>query len=162
MTIDFASDGQIRVYWVTSIANIAAPTVAELNAGTDLTPVMTADGLVGFEPNTADVDTSSLNSTFDTKTIGRDSFSGTLVRLKKQTGGTDSVYNTMNNRGGSGWVVIRRDVAYATAWTASQKCEVYPTVLGPIRRLAPVANNVTKYEVDTKISSSPNLNATVS
>lgn len=162
MTVDFASDGMTRVYWATAIANIATPTVAELNAGTDLTPVMTADGLVGFEPNTADVDTASLNSTFDTKTIGRDSFSGTLVRLKKQTGGTDTVYNALNTRGLSGYVIIRRDVTYATAWTSTQKCEVYPAILGPIRRLAPVANNVTKYEVDTKISSSPNLNATVS
>jgi hypothetical protein len=162
MTVDFASDGQIRIFWVLTIASIAAPTVAELNAGTDLTPVMTADGLVGFEANTADVDTSSINSTFDTKTIGRDSFSGTLVRLKKQTGGTDSIYNTMNSRGTSGYVAIRRDIAYATAWTAAQKCEIYPAILGPIRRLAPIANNVTKYEVDTKISSAPNLNATVS
>jgi hypothetical protein len=47
---------------------------------------MTPDGLTGFEPSTADVDNSALNSTFDTKTIGRDSFSGTMLRLKKQSG----------------------------------------------------------------------------
>lgn len=160
MTVDFASDGMTRVHWLTALGSTSSPLATDIAAGVDLTPIMTADGLVGFEPNTADVDTSSLNSTFDTKTIGRDSFSGTLVRLKKQTGGTDTVYNAMNNRGQSGWIVIRRDVAYTTAFAAAQKVEVYPAILGPIRRLAPVANNVTKYEVDTKISAAPNLNAT--
>ena len=34
-----------RVYWVPSLANKAAPTVAELNAGTDLSCFLTKDGL---------------------------------------------------------------------------------------------------------------------
>jgi hypothetical protein len=42
---DIPADGNIRVAWVTSIANKAAPTVAELNAGLLLTSIITADGL---------------------------------------------------------------------------------------------------------------------
>ena len=156
---DFAVDGLTRVAWVTSIANIALPTVSELNAGTLLQSVLTADGLNGFEPNTADVDTTGLNSTFDTKTIGRDSFQNTMLRFKKQTG-TDTVYNLLT-RGTSGYVVIRRDIAETTAWNSGQAVEVYPATCGQTRRLAPVANSVTQYEVDTKITSAPNIRAAV-
>jgi hypothetical protein len=156
---DFAVDGLTRVAWVPAISNIALPTTTELNAGILLQSVLTADGLNGFEPTTADVDTTGLNSTFDTKTIGRDSFSGTMLRLKKQTG-TDTVYNTLI-RGASGYIVIRRDITETTAWATAQAVEVYPVTCGQTKRLAPVANSVTKYEVDTKITSAPNLRAAV-
>ena len=53
---DSNADGRTKVYSVPSIANLAAPTVAELNAGTALDGLMTPDGLVGFEPDTGDVD----------------------------------------------------------------------------------------------------------
>lgn len=156
---DIPVDGNTRVAWVPAIANKAAPTVAELNAGILLQSVITADGLVGFEPETADVDTTSLASTFNTLTIGRDTFSGTMLRLKKQDG-TDTAYNTLV-RGATGHVVIRRDIAESTAWTASQKVEVYPVICGQARRLAPEANTVGRYEVPTKISAAPELRATV-
>ena len=156
---DSLTDGRTRVMWVTTIANIAAPTVAELNAGINLTSLMTPDGLVGFEPETADVDTSALDSTFDTKVAGRASFSGTMLRLKKQTG-TDTTYNTLV-RDLAGFVVVRRDITASTANTIGDKDEVYPSVLGEVRNLPPEGNSLHKYEVPVKVSTTPNLRATV-
>ena len=155
---DSATDGRTKVSWVLTVANIAAPTTSELNAGTALQSFITPDGLVGFEPETADVDTSALDSTFDTKTAGRASFSGTLLRMKKQTG-TDAVYNAMV-RDTAGYIVIRRDSTSSIAWAASDKVEVYPSVLGEVRNLPPEANSLHRYEVPVKISSTPNLRAT--
>ncbi|MFG3639082.1 hypothetical protein ACGF3C_02260 [Micromonospora sp. NPDC047762] len=156
---DIPVDGNTRVAWVPAISNKAAPTVAELNAGMLLQSLITADGLVGFEAETADVDTTSLASTFDTITIGRDSFSGTMLRMKKQDG-TDTAWNTLV-RGATGHIVIRRDVVETAAWAASQKVEVFPVIVGQARRLAPEANTVARYEVPTKINASPELRATV-
>jgi hypothetical protein len=156
---DSNTDGRTRVYSVPSISNIAAPTTTELNAGTDLSGLITPDGLVGFEPDTADVDNSKLNSTFDTKTAGRASFSGTLIRMVKQTG-TDSVYNTFVY-GYTTNIVIRRDITSGTAWASAQAIEVYPVQCGEIRNLPPEPNSVHKYEVMTKITSQPNLRAAV-
>jgi hypothetical protein len=156
--VDSNADGRIRIYSVPAIANIAAPTVAELNAGVDLSGLMTPDGLVGFEPDTGDVDNSKINSTFSTVSAGRVSFSGTLIRLIKQTG-TDTVYNTLVY-GFATNIVVRRDITSATAWATSQAVEVYPVQCGEIRNLAPEANSVHKYEVFTKITSQPNLRAT--
>jgi hypothetical protein len=156
---DSLADGRTRVMWVTSISNIAAPTAAELNAGTNLTSFITPDGVVGFEPDTADVDTSALDSTFDTKVAGRAGFSGTLLRLKKQTG-TDAIYNALV-RDAAGYVVIRRDITASTTNTVGDKDEVYPSVLGEVRNLPPEGNSIHKYEVPVKVSSTPNLRATV-
>lgn len=157
---DIFSDGMTRVAYVPTIANQNAPTTTELNAGILLQSVMTADGLVGFEASTADVDNSSLNSTFDTVGIGRDSYSGTLLRLKKQTVGADTAYTTLT-RGTTGYIVIRRDVAETTAWTSSQSVEVYPITCGRRKRLAPEKNTVTRYEVPTKITAAPSPDAVI-
>lgn len=156
---DIVTDGKTKVWSVPSIANIAAPTVAELNAGTALESIATPDGIQGFEPETADVDNSSLNSTFDTKKAGRASFSDTLLRLKKQSG-TDSVYNTLV-REYTTHIVIRRGLASGDAWAANQEVEVYPSECGEVRNLPPEANTVQRYEVPVKITTQPNLRAVV-
>lgn len=156
---DIVVDGFTRVGFTGAIANIALPTTTELNGGILLQAVMTPDGLIGFEPSTADVDNSALNSTFDTKTIGRDSFSGTMLRFKKQSSG-DTAYSTLT-RGTAGFIVVRRYIDNSTAWTSAQVIEVYPVIFGQTRNLTPAANEVAKWEVDTKITSTPNIRAAV-
>lgn len=157
--VDSNADGNTRVYYVPTIANNSAPTTTELNAGTRLDTLMTPDGLVGFEPDTGDVDNSKLSSTFSTTSAGRVSFSGTLIRLVKQIG-TDAVYNTLVY-GLNGYVVIRRDTAAGTAWATAQPCEVYPVQFGEIRNLTPEANSVHRYECMTKITAQPTIRAAV-
>ena len=55
---DIIVDGKIRIFSVVTIANIAAPTTGELNAGLDLTPFVPPDGFkdwklaTQFVPNT--------------------------------------------------------------------------------------------------------------
>jgi hypothetical protein len=156
---DITSDGKTRVYWVTSIANINAPTTTELNAGIDLTSTLTADGLSGFQPDTADVDTSSLASTFTTNVNGRTSFSNTQMTLKKQTG-TDTIFTTLV-RDTAGYVAIRRSVAQATAWASAQGLEVYPALCEEVSRMDPAPNTVERYIIGVKITASPSLRAAV-
>ncbi|HEY9414674.1 MAG TPA: hypothetical protein VIQ30_07950 [Pseudonocardia sp.] len=156
---DITADGKTRVAWVPSISNINAPTTAELNAGMLLQSTMTADGLVGFRPETADVDTSSLDSTFSTSVNGRTSFSGTMLRLKKQSG-TDTIFDTLV-RDAAGYVVIRRSVAAGTAWASAQKCEVYPALCGEVAKVDPEPNTVERYEIPIKVTGSPALRAAV-
>lgn len=156
---DIVVDGFTRVAYVPAVANINAPTTTELNAGILLQSVMTPDGLTGFEASTADVDNSALNSTFNTVTIGRDSFSGTKLIFKKQATG-DTAYTTLT-RGTTGFIVVRRYLAETTAWASAQVVEVFPVIFGQTRNLAPTANSVTKWEVDTKITATPQIRAAV-
>lgn len=157
---DVATDGRTKVWSVPSIANIAAPTVAELNAGTALEARITPDGLVGFEPDTSAIDTSSLNSTKNTKTPGRVNLDGTMLRMKKQSPGADTVYNTLVY-GYATNIVIRRDTLSSTAWTAADKVEVYPVTCGEVRDLPPEANSLHKYEVPAMVTGDWNQRATV-
>lgn len=157
---DVISDGRTKVAFVDTIANIAAPTVTELDAGLELQRVITPDGLIGFEASTAEVPNDSLASTFDTKTIGRDSFSGTALRLKKQSGATDEAYTTLV-KGTAGYLVIRRDKPESDAWASADEVEVYPITCGQTRLLPPEANTVRRYEVPTMITDEPELRAVV-
>lgn len=157
---DIITDGTTRVYVAPSVSNIAAPTVAELNAGTQLDTIMTPDGLIGFEPETADVDNSALSSTFDTKLPGRASFSNTGVRIKKQSATADTVYNLLV-RNYAAYIVIRRGTATTTAWTIGDKVEVYPITCGEVANQPPEGNSVQRYMVPMKITAQPNLRATV-
>lgn len=161
---DITSDGKTRVAWVTSIANQNAPTTAELNAGILLQTTMTADGLMGLAPDTADVDTSSLASTFTSNVNGRTSFSGTGLRLKKQSG-TDTVFTTLV-RDTAGFLVVRRSIDQATAWASAQSVEVYPALCGEVKRLDPEPNSLERYEIPLKITAGtagtgPSLRAAV-
>jgi hypothetical protein len=119
---DLVSDGKIRVVWAPSVANIAAPTVAETNAGLRLDNVMTPDGLK-IAWKTADVDTSALSSTYDTSRAGRRGVD-VSVEIKRQDTG-DTALTTLVYRA-VGFLLVRRTVDAGTAPTAAQVWEVYP------------------------------------
>jgi hypothetical protein len=156
---DLINDGMTKASWVTSIANINAPTAAELTAGQDFTARITPDGLK-IDPSTADVDNSSLASTFDTKTVGRIGYDTELTFKRGTTGGEDLPYTTLKY-GVSGYLAVRRGVAYATAWTAGQKVEVYPITCGEPQNVSPAANEVMKFVSPMKVTGPPATAATV-
>lgn len=158
---DIIVDGMTRVAFVPSIANPAAPTLTELNAGTLITSTLIPAGLEGFENTTADVDNTSLASTFDTTLPGRQSFSGTALVLKKQDG-TDTIFVLLTTPNTNGFVVIRDGVPQATAWAEDDQVEVYPVRTGAHSMLGRgEANSLLRYRVPTKISAQPQLKAVV-
>lgn len=158
---DIVADGRTRVAWVPTIANIAAPTTTELNAGMLLHDTMTADGLASWQPESASVDTSSFASTFNTSKPGRTSFSTPMLRLKKQDG-TDTIYNTLTN-GTDGYVVVRsgQGVLATAAWASTQQVRVYPVTCGEVQHMDLEANSLERYQVPTFVRSAPNLRAAV-
>ncbi|MFF7576880.1 hypothetical protein [Streptomyces sp. ok210] len=156
---DLISDGKTRVAWLSTCANINAPTVAELNAGADYTKRITPDGLK-VDPSTADVDTSSLASKFDTKTAGRVGYETELTFKRGDNPTDDAPYSTLKY-GVSGFLAIRRGVDYATAWTVGQKVEVYPIICGEPANTSPAANEVMKFVSPMKVTDPPATAATV-
>lgn len=156
---DLISDGKTRVAWAATIANINAPTVAELTAAADYTQRITPDGLK-IDPSTADVDTSSLASKFDTKTAGRVGYDTELTFKRGDNPTDDAPYSTLKY-GVSGFLVVRRGLAYETAWAASQKVEVYPVICGEPQNTSPAANEVMKFVAPIKVTDPPATAATV-
>lgn len=156
---DLVTDGKLRVQWIpgaTSIANISGPTVAELNSGLRLDLQMTPDGLT-TPATTADVDTSSLSSTFDTRRAGRRAFANS-VKIKKQDA-ADTILATLVYKA-NGFLVVRRNVDAGVAFAAGQKTEVYPSECGePNPSYGP--NTIQAVEIGLMNHTEPTTNATV-
>lgn len=156
---DVPSDGNVRISWVTTIANTSAPTVAELNAGLLLSPTMTPTGLAGFKPDTNDVPNRRIDGTFNTVDVGSVSVSGTMLELYKQSP-TDTIYDTLTYRT-SGYLVVRRSIDKATAWASGQKVSVWPSKCGQTAWLDPEADTEERYQIPIKIVSEPVIRAQV-
>ncbi len=145
---DVIADGMIRVQWVpgaSSIANINAPTVAELNSGLNVTEQITDDGLEGWEADQARVANTSLASTTDTERMGRDKLANPLWRMKRQKP-TDTIRST-GTKGVFGFAVIRRDVPWATAFATGDQVQVVPVEAGRRRDIKAEGNSMSKFEI---------------
>jgi hypothetical protein len=156
---DLISDGNTKVSWVGSIANINAPTATELNGGADWTLRITPDGLK-TDPATADVDTSSLGSTFTTNQPGRRSYTCEVTFKRGSTTIEEQPYTTLVYNA-SGFLVVRRGTAFATAYASGDKVEVYPVTAGEAQNIAPAANEVNKFMSPLKVTSDPATRAVV-
>lgn len=158
---DVIGDGKIKVIWVAAggIASIAAPTVAELAAGDDITERITPDGL-SISPDTANVDNSNLASTFTTGRAGRRSYQ-IEVTLKRGDNASDDLpwatllYRTM------GYLVVRRIIDYTTAIAASDEVEVYPVECGERSSVPPAPNEVSKFMSPMMLREEPDTAAVV-
>ena len=156
---DMLNDGNIRCSFVPSVANIAAPTTAELNAGTALECLITADGLdVQVDEETVTIP--KLCETSNSQGPGRSTYKVTLTIVRKTVTIEDVGWTTLL-RGTTGFLVFRYGIAYTTAWTAAQKAQVFPGKAGERRPQKPEANNATKFMSTWYVSSQPNLDATV-
>lgn len=153
----YVHDGKTRVYWVPSISNIAAPTTAELNAGTSLAAFLKKDGLnISFTQNM--VDNADLEDTFDAQGVG--TYGGTMELTLFRDDTTETAWNLFVY-GTSGYIVVRRGVAFGTAWTASQKAEVYPAQMHQPTPNPTTANEQVTFKAMVAITDTPNLKATV-
>lgn len=159
---DVVIDGYVRVSFCPTIANIAAPTVAELNAGTVLTTFLIPSGLEGFDPSQDSIDNTSMASTFGTVLPGRVNMSVAGLIFKKQDG-TDTIYNLLPPAT-SGFIVIRANgVLTGASWASAQApLSIYPGKTGEAFRVGVgEANALERLKVPWFISSQPNFRAVV-
>lgn len=156
---DVILDGYIRIGLVPTIPDISAPVAATIAAGTDISLLLTPDGLNGFASTTNWVNNSALGSTFDTNLPGTVSYSDMSLTFKWQSG-TDTLFNTLIF-GYQTNVVIRRRILRTTSWTAAQLVEVYPVTCGQYTPSAYERNSLARFTVPLGLSSEPNLRAVV-
>lgn len=156
---DVILDGNITVWLVPTIPNIAAPVAATITAGIDISLSLTPDGLSGFASTTNWVDNSALGSTFNTKLPGTVDFGDMSLTFKWQAG-TDTLFNLLAYNYQTN-VVIRRRVARATAATAGQLVEVYPVACGQYSPNDYERNTLTKFTIPIGTLLEPNLRAVV-
>lgn len=129
------SDGRGLVLFVPTIANPAAPTAAELSAGTvkQVTYSLTGDGFRHeTTENTVTVSRYTLKQQLE--------LAGTVVDTLELQYVTGSPADTAFTAGVSGYIVHRLGVPNETAIAAAQKVDVIPVTFGIQRKVAPTAN----------------------
>jgi len=160
-------DGRVRVYWLTACANIALPTVAELNAGTDLTTYITPDGLdVGM--TTGSVNVGNVGSTYTLNRMGRRVPTLSLTFHHDATSGsTDPAWNLLLYRV-TGFLAIREGVDKATAWATGQggggttgTLGMYPAECGEYNGTKPAPDTSWDFTVPLGVYLDPNKRSVV-
>lgn len=141
---DIISDGKTVVIWCTTIADVSAPTVAELAAGTHLETFITPDGL-DRTTEEARVDVSSLASRQDQEVAGRRK--ETVALTMKFQGASAVPYSTFADYP-AGYIVIRTGLDTDDAIAAADVVDVYTVSAGARKQIKPAPNEVLKFSVD--------------
>ena len=150
---DMLVDGQVKVSFVPTIANIAAPTVAELTAGTSLESRLTPDGLnITFDDSM--IDNSALNSDYSTEAVGRSKVSVELKYKAQEVGSTDPVKTALAHLA-EGFLVVRRGVVSSQAFAAADSVEVYPAQCGRPNPSTPAPNTIQTVTVKLGSTATP-------
>lgn len=113
------SNGEVRVWWVTTIADPAAPTVAEIGAGTDITPFMSSLD-TPLDGNA--VDASDLSSAFNKTVAGK--FGGNVNAEMYRDDTADDAFDLFP-RNTTGFIVIRRFGGSDTAEASGDLVDVW-------------------------------------
>lgn len=118
--------GHLTIWWVPTIADVLAPTVAEIGAGSRLTHSFTPDGwgLTGTQEKTPDP---RLTKRQILETLGATSKSLTLKYVDSSTSGSAAV---VLEEGLIGFFVERRNVAQTELAETADLVRVLPATLG--------------------------------
>jgi hypothetical protein len=155
----YTHDEYTRIWWCTSISSKTAPTVAEINAGVELTTYVAKDGLkVGASNNVVKND--NISTSFSGEIPGT---YGNKLSLKCfRDNSADTAWTTLGTRNTAGFLVVRRGVAYTTAVATSQKVEVYPGRTQQPLIEDSAENTRVMVQFDIAVPDAPALTATVS
>jgi hypothetical protein len=152
----YSNDGKIRIQWVAGTTlSVSAPSAATVTAGTRLDQFVTKDGLtVPADQNNVDV--AVLSDTFDAQVVG--SFGGAIEMTGVRNDTADTfwdlcVYGTV------GFIVVRRGMASASAFAATQDVEVYPVQMHEPVPAQTGGNTVGQFTISLPVTSQPNLKA---
>lgn len=146
-------EANTKAYWLTAVANIAAPTVAEIGAGTPLSPYIPKDG-IAVNINTNNVDSASIDDTFDAQLAGSWGADVKLTMFRDDT--ADTAWNLCEH-GTPGFLVISR----FGAAVATSVVEVYPSEMHQPAMENTAANSQQRFVEAFAITAAPELNAVV-
>jgi len=152
--------GKSKALFVPTIASQAAPTTAELTAGTDLSKAVTA--IENFDTSTAKISQAVLAYVQNLQENGEQTFGDASMTLLEDDGaaGGDSAFYaaayTALAENATGYIVLAPG-----AITAGKKVEVWPVTIGANNRQWTLDNEMAKYQVAFAVTTPPTKNAIV-
>ena len=143
-------------HFVPTIANLASPTVAEIDAGDDITDDIRA--VAGFTATTAFIDVPTMKGGRAPKiTGGQTTEDSTLTMAEHNTFAANTIKAALAE-GTSGYIVIS---PYVKTVAAAARVDVYPVTIGGNNRTHTVDDAPSEYTVNFGITADPELDATV-
>ena len=144
-----SAEGNITTIWVPTIANIKAPTLTELNAGTDISKYVMLGGW-SFEPSQDTVSDQRENAVQDFGAPGRKSAGDISIEVIDNTNTEHKEQNeavTLMHEGASGYIVRRRGMATDAPLAVGQKLTVVSVTCGEKQVINPDANTMIRSEI---------------
>ena len=153
-----ASEGNVKVWKVPTVSDTAAPTVAEITAGTDLTPLVPTSGVdIQWTHNNASI--AMLDESFVAEAVGTESATITLTGLRDDT--DDDFFDAFSRGDNFYLVVFRFGVSGATDPEAGDKCEVYPSQSHRPSPMPPAENEFQQAMVTIAVTDTPSVDSAV-
>lgn len=154
----FMRKGTTKVYFVPTIASPAAPTVAEITAGTRLDTELAA--VNGFEFANSPIQTPDMATTFTSQINGEDTAADSNMEFYQQKTGTDTVKAALA-KGTAGYVVLFDRGTAGSTPAVADKCEVWPVTVASNANMYTTDNEAAKFRVNYSVTSPPTLSATL-
>lgn len=98
----FFRRGVSKILFLPAVANAAAPTRAEINAGTDLTPVVAA--IAGFQLSNSPIPTPNLKDVFTPQITGEDTVTDSTLTFNDDD--ASSTVRTALAKGTAGFILL--------------------------------------------------------
>lgn len=148
-----SSEGNVKVFWLPTVASKAAPSVANIAAGTELTPFLPTAGVgIDWTQNNASID--MLDESFTAEVIGTEGATITLTFVRDDA--ADDAWDLFV-RGTNGYLLVSR----FGAPVALDVVEVYPVQSHRPVPLTPATNEFQQARVSLAVHDAPELNAVV-
>lgn len=144
--------GKTKVYFLSSISNLASPSRGELNAGTDLSPVVTA--AEGWEVSGSKIETPNLSSEFTPSIAGATTVGDPTLECDADRAGDD--IRALLPRGTTGFIVI--------LWggdVASNKMDAFPVEVLSVGKPLDLGDAAAKVTIGFAITLPPQVDIEV-
>ena len=149
------SDARRKLAWVPTIADPSAPTVAELEAGIDISCLVTANNFQLGATGENAIDDPALCAEGNDQAPGRKTYAAAMDFYRWTETLEDVAWAAFQDSGESGYLVMRIGEDYRTDWTAAQEVQVYEALTGTPMLLTPdAAGGFEKFRQNFYIQSS--------
>ena len=148
----YATPGKSESHWVITIADPAAPTATELNAGVDLTGFTRALPSVPRGLNTVDI--ADLSSKYEKRQVGTrggDVLGWTVFRDDT----TDTGAETLTEDTAGFMVLARKGLALKGTFAIADKVDVYPATVGSQADQSPGRNDADMQDISLVATDDP-------
>lgn len=156
-------DGNVRAVLAPAVADVNAPTAAELTAGIDISCYLTGDGLaIAVDQQSITDERLCSTSTFEKR--GRKTHSVDVTYIDNTNSVAHAAFNEARealDEGSVHYLVTRRNLPYETAFADSQLVRVYPVEAGFPAEVPGEANSVTRTTSKLFVTGDPGIDVAV-